>query len=91
MVEGFPTYSDGIKPGAVQGVLVRKEIIAAMGKKLRAEDDEKAEVDSICIEDSVAEDTFIQVVSNLDNAPNTVETSNYVCAFLVPKLELRVH
>lgn len=66
-------------------VLLRKEIIAALGKKLRAEDRESAEVDSVHIADADAEEALIKLVINMSLVPKTEQTARYVARFLVPK------
>ena len=64
-------------------VLLRKEIIAALGKKLRAEDRESAEVDSVHVDD--AEEALVKLVINMSLVPKTEQTARYVATFLVPK------
>lgn len=66
-------------------VLLRKEIIAALGKKLRAEDRESAEVDSVHVDDADAQDALIKLVINMSLVPKTEQTARYVATFLVPK------
>lgn len=66
-------------------VLLRKEIIAALGKKLRAEDRESAEVDSVGVDDVDAKDTLVKLVMNMSLVPKTEYTARYVEAFLVPR------
>lgn len=66
-------------------VLLRKEIIAALGKKLRAEDRESAEVDSVHVEDADAEEALVKLVINMSLVPKTEQTARYVATFLVPK------
>lgn len=66
-------------------VLLRKEIIAALGKKLRAEDRESAEVDSVHVDDAAAQDALIKLVVNMSLVPKTDQTARYVATFLVPK------
>ncbi|KQB84989.1 Type III restriction enzyme, res subunit [Corynebacterium oculi] len=65
-------------------VLLRKEIIAALGKKLRAEDRESAEVDSIQVSDVDAKDVLVKLVMNMSLVPKTQQTSRYVANHLVP-------
>lgn len=43
-------------------VLIRKEIVAAVGSGLRARDTESAEVDSVHIDESAAEDALVRLV-----------------------------
>lgn len=66
-------------------VLLRKEIIAALGKKLRAEDRESAEVDSVHVDDADAEEALVKLVINMSLVPKTEQTAHYVATFLVPK------
>lgn len=66
-------------------VLLRKEIVAALGKKLRAEDRESAEVDSVHVDDADAQDALIKLVVNMSLVPKTEQTARYVATFLVPR------
>ncbi|MDU0347451.1 DEAD/DEAH box helicase [Actinomyces sp. MRS3W] len=66
-------------------VLLRKEIIAALGKKLRAEDRESAEVDSVRVDDADAQEALVKLVMNMPLVPKTRQTARYVATFLVPK------
>lgn len=66
-------------------VLLRKEIIAALGKKLRAEDRESAEVDSVHVDDADAEEALVKLVINMSLVTKTEQTARYVATFLVPK------
>ena len=66
-------------------VLLRKEIIAALGKKLRAEDRESAEVNSVHVDDADAEEALVKLVINMSLVPKTEQTARYVATFLVPK------
>ena len=66
-------------------VLLRKEIIAALGKKLRAEDRESAEVDSVHVDDADAKEALVKLVINMSLVPKTEQTARYVATFLVPK------
>ena len=66
-------------------MLLRKEIIAALGKKLRAEDRESAEVDSVHVDDADAEEALVKLVINMSLVPKTEQTARYVATFLVPK------
>lgn len=71
-------------------VLLRKEIIAALGKKLRAEDRESAEVGSVHIADADAKDALVKLIINMPLVPKTAGTVRYVERFLVPKLMQKV-
>lgn len=66
-------------------VLYRKEIVAALGKKLRVVDTESAEVDSIHIEYSDAADALVRLVMYMQLVPSTKETARYIENYLVPK------
>lgn len=66
-------------------VMLRKEIIAALGKRLRTEDRESAEVDSVRIDDADAKDALVKLVMNMNLVPKTDQQARYVEAFLVPK------
>ncbi|CAB0660894.1 DEAD/DEAH box helicase [Corynebacterium diphtheriae] len=66
-------------------VLLRKEIIAVLGKKLRAEDRESAEVDSVHVDEDDAKSALVKLVLNMSLVPKTEQTARYVAAFLVPK------
>lgn len=65
-------------------VLLRKEIVAALGKKLRAEDRESAEVDSLHVNDADAQEGLVKLVMNLQLVPKTDPAYRYVSTFLVP-------
>ncbi|MBT1018303.1 DEAD/DEAH box helicase family protein [Canibacter sp. lx-72] len=66
-------------------MLHRKEIVAVLGKKLRVEDRESAEVDSVHVSDDEAQNALVQLVMNLPLVPKTEQTARYVKTFLVPK------
>ena len=66
-------------------VLYRKEIVAALGKKLRVVDTESAEIDSIHIEYSDAADALARLVMYMQLVPSTRETARYIEGYLVPK------
>lgn len=66
-------------------VLYRKEIVAALGKKLRVVDTESAEIDSIHIEYNDAADTLARLVMYMQLVPSTKETACYIENYLVPK------
>lgn len=66
-------------------VLYRKEIIAALGKKLRAVDAESAEVDSIHVDDEDAANALVKLVVNMQLVPSTSAVIRYVENYLVPK------
>ncbi|WP_288291791.1 DEAD/DEAH box helicase [uncultured Varibaculum sp.] len=65
-------------------VLLRKEIVAVLGKKLRAEDRESAEVDSLHVNDADAQEGLVKLVMNLQLVPKTDQNHRYVSTFLVP-------
>ena len=66
-------------------VLYRKEIIAALGKKLRAVDAESAEVDSIHVSDEDAADALVKLVVRMQLVPSTSAAIRYVENYLIPK------
>ncbi|MBE5933653.1 MAG: restriction endonuclease [Lachnospiraceae bacterium] len=66
-------------------ILYRKEIVAALGKRLRVVDTESAEVDSIHIEYSDAADALVRLVMYMQLVPSTKETARYIEGYLVPK------
>ncbi|PNV67149.1 DEAD/DEAH box helicase family protein [Enteroscipio rubneri] len=66
-------------------VLLRKEIVAALGGKLRAIDAESAEVDSIHISNKDAKDALVRLVMNMHLIPSTKNVAEYVSSYLVPK------
>ncbi len=66
-------------------VLYRKEIVAALGKKLHAVDAESAEVDSIHIDAADAAEALVRLVMYMQLIPKTAETSRYIESYLVPK------
>ena len=65
-------------------VLLRKEIVAALGKKLRAEDRESAEVDSIHVDYSEAQKALVKLVMDMPLVPKTKQDVVYVSKLLVP-------
>lgn len=71
-------------------ILYRKEIIAALGKKLRTVDTESAEVESVRIEDDEARDTLVRLVMNMPLVPATPTMKRYVQGFLIPKFMKQV-
>lgn len=66
-------------------VLLRKEIVKAVGNKLGAVDAESAEVDSIHISDEDAKDALVKLVTNMQLIPSTQTVATYVGYYLVPK------
>lgn len=66
-------------------VLYRKEIVAALGKKLRTVDAESAEVDSIQIEYNDASEALVRLVMYMQLVPATQSTARYIESYLVPK------
>ncbi|OFT24864.1 restriction endonuclease [Brevibacterium sp. HMSC08F02] len=71
-------------------VMYRKEIIAAVGKGLRAADAESAEVDSIPIPDDDASQALAKLIMNMNLVPKTESTARYIGTYLVPKFMKRV-
>lgn len=66
-------------------ILYRKEIVAALGKKLQAIDTESAEVDSITVSTTEAETALIKLVSDIQLVPKTPETLRYIREYLVKR------
>ena len=66
-------------------VLLRKEIVKALGNKLRAVDAESAEVDSIHVSADDAKDALVRLVMNMQLVPSTQNVATYVSSYLVPK------
>jgi len=66
-------------------VLFRKEIVAALGKKLHVVDTENAEVDSIHVEEADAKKALVNLVINMQMVPKTAQVIQYVQAYLVPR------
>ena len=66
-------------------VLLRKEIVKALGNKLRAVDAESAEVDSVHVSDDDAKDALVKLVMNMQLVPSTQSVATYVGSYLVPK------
>lgn len=66
-------------------VLYRKEIIAALGKKLQVTDTESAEVESLQVEGDEARRALVTVVLKMSVVPSTVEVRNYLDSYLIPQ------
>lgn len=66
-------------------VLYRKEIVAALGKKLRVVDTESAEIDSIHIEYSDAANVLVRLVMYMQLVPSTRENARYIEDYFIPK------
>lgn len=66
-------------------VLYRKEIIAALGEKLKIVDAESAEVDSVHIDKDVAAGALVKLVMDMQMVPSTMQVNQYVKNYLVPK------
>lgn len=66
-------------------VLLRKEIVKALGNKLRAVDVESAEVDSVRVSDEDAKNALVKLVMNMQLVPSTQTVATYVGSYLVPK------
>lgn len=71
-------------------ILYRKEIVAALGKKLHTVDAESAEVDSIRVDDSDAANTLVKLVVNMSLVPKTTAAARYIENYLVPKFMANV-
>lgn len=72
------------KVTSARDTLYRKEIVAALGKTLKAVDAESAEVDSLKVEDENAKQALSKLVINMPLVPKTSETANYVSRFFIP-------
>ena len=66
-------------------VLFRKEIVAALGKKLRTKNAESAEVDSLPISGEEAADALVSLVMNFAQVPKTQNSARCVSGYLVPR------
>ncbi len=66
-------------------VLYRKEIVAVLGKSLRAVDTESAEVDSVHVSDDDAQDALVKLVLNMSMVPKTEGTARYIAQYLIPR------
>lgn len=66
-------------------VLYRKEIVAALGKKLRVVDTESAEVDAIHVDDADVADALVKLLVNMQFVPATTSVVRYIEDYLVPK------
>lgn len=66
-------------------VLYRKEIVAVLGKSLRAVDTESAEVDSVHVSNEDAQDALIKLVLNMSMVPKTEGTARYIAQYLIPR------
>ncbi|WP_215522882.1 DEAD/DEAH box helicase [Varibaculum prostatecancerukia] len=65
-------------------VLFRQEIVAVLGKKLKAEDRESAEVDSLHVDDADAQEGLVKLVMDMPLVPKTKQDVLYVSELLVP-------
>ena len=74
-----------LKVTSTGDVLYRKEIIAALGKKLKVVDTESAEVDSLRVNDDQAKAALIKLVMDMAMVPRTPAVIQYVKTYLVPK------
>lgn len=80
------TIEDAAKKVTSTGdIMYRKEIVAALGKKLRAVDAESAEIDSIHVDDNEAETALTKLVMSMQLVPVNEPTMRYVSGYLVPK------
>lgn len=66
-------------------VLYRKEIVAVLGKSLRAVDTESAEVDSVHVSSEDAQDALVKLVLNMSMVPKTEGTARYIAQYLIPR------
>lgn len=72
-------------------VMFRKEIVAAVGKKLRVVDTENAEVDSIQIDSEDAAKALVKLVLNMQLVPSTKEVARYVKDYMVRRFMQNVN
>lgn len=66
-------------------ILYRKEIVAALGKKIQVVDVESAEVDSITVSNSEAEMALVKLITNIQLVPKSSDTLRYIKEYIVPK------
>lgn len=66
-------------------VLLRQEIVAALGGRLRTVDAESAEVDSIAITDEEAHDALVRLIMSMQLVPSEPAIATYVSKYLVPR------
>ncbi|SOB96557.1 DEAD/DEAH box helicase family protein [Pseudobutyrivibrio ruminis] len=66
-------------------VLYRKEIVAALGKKLRTIDAESAEVESLEVSTEDAKEALVKIAINMQMIPKNETVIGYVENYLVPK------
>ena len=71
-------------------VLFRKEIVAVLGKELRAEDRESAEVDSLHVKDEEARGALVKLVMDMPLVPKNEPTALYVRSYMVPNFMSKV-
>lgn len=64
--------------------LYRKEIVAALGQRIRVVDAESAEVDSIHVDDADAKTALVKIVCRMQMVPSTLNVIQYVKEYLVP-------
>lgn len=86
----FEISDDQIRQAATRvtsanDVLMRKEIVAVLGQKLRTEDRESVEIDSIHIDNDTACNALIKLVMNMPQVPKKPNSAYYVSKTLVPK------
>lgn len=79
------TIEDAAKRVTSTGdIMYRKEIVAVLGKKLRAIDTESAEIDSIHVDEDEAKTALVKLVMNMQLVPVTEPVIRYVSEYLVP-------
>ena len=66
-------------------ILYRKEIVAVLGKKLKAVDTESADIESEHIDEETAKEALTQLVINMQLVPKTGGTIAYIEKYLIPK------
>lgn len=80
------TLEDAAKRVTTAGdVLHRKEIVAALGKKLRTADAESADVDSIHVSEEEALAALVKLIVNMALVPKTPGNAAYIERYLAPK------
>jgi len=94
-IEQPPIDMSGIDEGTIEAaarrvtstgdILYRKEIVAALGERLRAVDTESAEIDSIHIEKDDAKAALVRLVVNMQLVPKNNSTARIVENYLVPR------
>ncbi len=66
-------------------VLVRKQLVAALGNKIKAVDTESAEVDSLSVDESEVEYALVRLVMDKQLVPATSGSANVARGYIVKK------